>query len=720
MASFSVQYIFGLVDRFTPGARKLGSVAKAMSVSVHSAGRAANAAASGVSRYGAAAAAAARHVEALTRAAARSHTALGRHMRSVGRRGENLGVMGGLGVLTGGYTGLRILQEAREASKAENKFRALVDNATDDQMRSLREAISSQMIYTGEKYAELMDAAADAAQIVGNADLARGIMQNASSLARIDTAKKDTAYFANALASVVGPNGTIEEVIKLADMMAKQQKLGAATAGGTIEAYKNVAALRTMTGFDPVAMFAAFGLMKNLNSAIKDGEMGTWAQYGIRMLTMPNSADSKKLKGVGLDPKMFLDQLGNFDIAKAHSILYAMKMGKNGDALIKKLFSGRNVNAQKFWGMLLGVSPEKFKEFMLELQDSAGTVWDAVLARNVGLDGAMTNLEGAARKAAIAIGSWLTPAIQSYATIATQAAMSVSPWLDSFQQSYPMLSQFSGMALVAAVGLSALAIPLAAVAFSLRMIGAGVAIRMLAGLVSGAALGAAGGVATLGKMANTIYRVAGAAALAKFALRGALRLVGIGLLIEGLIQAYQHWDKLKAFAADPVKFILQWEDNLPTWLVDRMKGKPVQDQRARKTFDNYAHQADYVPAYDNVVNLKAYREAQRIADEARRTYTPIQQMQTATVPEQSWFKRVVGADPYDWSNAFSNAQPHPAMPAAAIPQSMAVKVTSHTSFDPASLTVTYNGPIQGPAAVPISAKPARGVSASDAGTTSGE
>ena len=51
MASFSVQYIFTLLDRFTPNARNLGKSAQQMSNAVHAAGRRADAAAAGVMKY---------------------------------------------------------------------------------------------------------------------------------------------------------------------------------------------------------------------------------------------------------------------------------------------------------------------------------------------------------------------------------------------------------------------------------------------------------------------------------------------------------------------------------------------------------------------------------------------------------------------------------------------------------------------------------------------
>lgn len=724
MASYSVQYIFSLIDKFTPGTRNMARAAQAMSKTVHAAGRAASSAASGVRAYGAAAANAAKQVAQLMRA---SRAGGGGMFANWGRRGRNMGLMGGLGGLIPALSGYKILEEAREASKAENKFRSLVDSVTDEQMVNLRKTITTQMQYTGEKYGELMDAAADAAQIVGNADLASGIMKTASSLARIDTAGKDVGFFANSIASIVGPNGTLQQVAVIGDLMAKQQKLGAATAGGSIEAFKNVAALQTLTGFDTGRMFAAFGMMKNINSAIKDSEMGTWAQYGLRMLSMPNAADHKKLEAAGLKTSDFLDKQGKFDLAKAHAILYALKMSKGGEEKIKALFSGRNVNAQKFWGMLLAKTPEEYEKFYQDLIASTGTLWEAVLARNQGLDGALTNLEGAFRKFAIDLGTFVTPAVIMFANWATAAAEAIGPMLNQFSATHPELAKWAGAALVAGVAMSALAIPMAAVAFSLRTLGAGIALRGLAGLTTGLVAGAAGAVLHLGRLSSTILRVAGVAGLAKFALRAAFRITAIGLLVEGLIQAYNHWEELKRVAADPLELKVIWPE-MPQWLSRFLEWR---DQIDRQTQDavnrdvapqKWLWNSNLAEAVDvgGVMNAEAVKKAIAASQAASRTYTPFQQMQTPTVPEQGWFGRMTGQSPYNWDGAFGSAQ---IPPAAALPQSIAVQ--AHTSFDPATVNVNVNvtgqvnGPVQGTGSGSgsLQARPSRGEATSEAGSS---
>ena len=202
-------------------------------------------------------------------------------------------------------------------------------------------------------------------------------------------------------------------------------------------------------------------------------------------------------------------------------------------------------------------------------------------------------------------------------------------------------------------------------------------------------------------------------------------MVAIG--IAAAYWVYDNWAKLKELAADPLKFDIifpeapDWLKGFMNWYGDRRARADAMAsaKTASEAYDiAYPSSVPQLTGYENVVNLQAFREAQRIADEARRTYTPFQQMQGINMPERTWAQAVGGVNPVWGNNERFGGAGNPAFSAAQIPESMAVRVTSHTSFDPASLTVTYSGPIQGPAAVPISAKPARGVSAGDAGAPS--
>lgn len=86
-----------------------------------------------------------------------------------------------------------------------------------------------------------------------------------------------------------------------------------------------------------------------------------------------------------------------------------------------------------------------------------------------------------------------------------------------------------------------------------------------AGLGLGVAGGAAAGAAGVARMTHLAYRFAGAWGVAKLAARGAMRLTGIGLAIEGAMQLYEHWDRLKALFAEPLKIDIIFPE-LPEWM----------------------------------------------------------------------------------------------------------------------------------------------------------
>lgn len=721
MASYSVQYIFTLLDKFTPGARKLGSAAQAMSKAVHAAGKNVGASAAGLTRYGAAASAAAKQVTSLYRAARQSQGALGGR-RGGGRMG---GGFGGIGGLIPGFTLFKVLQQAREASKAENKFRSLVDSVTDQEMSDLKTKIQKQMRYTGESFSELMDATGEAAQIVGNAGLAGDITMAASSLSRIDSAKKKTGFFADAIAAAVGKDARPGDVDRFADMLAAQQKLGAATAGGSIEAYKNVVLEKSVRKFDPVEMLTAIGMIKNISPATQDSQIGNLAKYGVGVLSSPIPSMLEKMNDLGLTAKSF-ETDGKFDIGKTQKLFYNMRQTPKGLQNFKDLFAGKNRQAGQFWSVLGSIDPKEFDRYKNALIGSTGELWKSLRERLVGLDGTLTRLEGAGFSAALAIGEWLTPALMTLATWAEYAVDSIGPMLSAFSQSHPELSKWAAMAALVAVSLSLLAIPLAAVAFSLRMLGARAAVGALWGLGAGV-VGAAAGIAS---MAAGIYRVAGAAALAKFALGSMIRIFAIGAAVEGLVLLYQNWEKLKFLAADPLEFKVIFPE-APEWLM-RLWDTAVKSSYSDAQRNDMAWSGDaadrkygaygggFMSAYGNLTNADAYRRAQEASDQARRTYSPFQQMQGYTPPDSTWFSRAFKSYDPAWGNgSMFGPQGNPAFNAAQIPQSMAINVSSTTSFEPAQLTVNVtgqvNGAVTGTGSATLNAKPSRGTSTSEAG-----
>lgn len=248
--------------------------------------------------------------------------------------------------------------------------------------------------------------------------------------------------------------------------------------------------------------------------------------------------------------------------------------------------------------------------------------------------------------------------------------------------------------------------------------------NLMKGLGSAAILGAGYGLLQL-----TAWMTGAATAGAALKALGliSIKFAVVALGIAAAYWVYDNWAKLKELAADPLKFDIIFPD-APDWLKNFFSGvateKAKQQARwAEEAFAKDTRNNDWM-AYSNVVNMEAYRKAKAASDEARRTYTPFQQMQSAVTPDVGWFGRLTGTDGYDWSNPTIHPGFNGGQNAAAIPQSMApVEVRSHTSFDPATIKVnvtgTVNGPVTGSGSGTINAKPARGVSAGDAGQPPG-
>ncbi len=563
MPAFSVEYIFRMIDQFSGPSRALANAARQMSKPIHAAGAAANSAAGGLRAYAAAAGAALKNVNALAKAKVGALLAGGK-----GGRG-GLGGMGMFGLLGSGWWAKGLLETGKEASAAENKFRSLVDSVTDAQMESLRGAISTQMKKTGEGYADLMSAAADAAQIVGSADMATNIMKIASSLAQIDTAGKDTAYFAESLAALLGPDGSVGDLKRIGDQLAKQQKLGAGTAGGTIEAYKNLAAMKELSGADPVALMTTIGLIKNFMPALRDSEIGNMAKYGLRFMTMPKPTDLKSLKMLGLSPKALQNASGQFDVAKTQAELYNIAQQKGGLDKIKKAFSGKNVLAGQFWLSMLGMPPEKFQAYMKELVESAGALEQASSERQQGMERAWNNLSGVYQDFKRGLAKFLEPVVvpaMDGIAATFQGLSSFGKWLT---ETHPLLARVIGGVTVLGGALTAMAIPLLLVGSALRSMGAGAALRALGWLAKGGgrlAMAVGSGVFTgLSEGIAQVYAARGAIGLLRAAARASIYLALLVTGYEAISFAYDNWDKLKQLAADPLKIDIIFPE-APEWV----------------------------------------------------------------------------------------------------------------------------------------------------------
>ena len=87
----------------------------------------------------------------------------------------------------------------------------------------------------------------------------------------------------------------------------------------------------------------------------------------------------------------------------------------------------------------------------------------------------------------------------------------------------------------------------------------------LATALTGVGVGVATAVKAFVRATSLGWRFAGALGAVTMAWRGLRRALGIGLIIEGLLLVYEHWDKLKQLAKDPLKLEVLFPQ-APDWL----------------------------------------------------------------------------------------------------------------------------------------------------------
>lgn len=561
---FDVSILLRLVDRLTSPSRKAGQSYKAMAQSITNSSKqiqaASAGAAAGFGRVGAAATKAQASINAYYSSLHR------RQAQMKSPRGSNTVVGGNQDTFRaiGAWMTLRnSVTAAEDTAKSENKFRALVDDVTPQKLLDIREILDARMMKSGETYAELLDAAGDAAQIVGRSDIAAQIAVAASKLTNIDTAGKTVAEFSGNLAAIIGPNGTLEELRQVGNMLAMQQKLGAATAGGTIEAYKNVVGSKGIYKFDQADMLTAIGMIKNTAPALQDSQIGNMAKYGIRTLAAPIQDMRKKLKRIGLTPESFMTD-GAFDIAKTQQLFAKMISTEKGLKRFKNLFAGRNVLAGEFWSYLANMDPAKFAEYRDELMSKGDALDEADDIRLEGLIEALNKIRASIWMTARAFGQGLTPAIVQLSDVIGPAAQNFSAFMAQSVAQYPQITgavtAWIGLvAALSAVGVfSARAAAAAGFLFKLPF-------RVFGGVLTGVVRGVAGAIAAIFGIGKAAAVAGGALGLLRFALGSAFRMSAIWGAVKGITWVYENWDKLKQLAKDPIKFDVIFPE-APDWI----------------------------------------------------------------------------------------------------------------------------------------------------------
>lgn len=234
------------------------------------------------------------------------------------------------------------------------------------------------------------------------------------------------------------------------------------------------------------------------------------------------------------------------------------------------------------------------------------------------------------------------------------------------------------------------------------------------------------GIAGLGYFAlsaiGSLTGLGGALAVLKAIGMVSLKLTLLAVGIATAYWLYDNWPKLKQLLADPLKVDILFP-TLPDWLKGLLQvgAESIKDpggiaSRWQQGIDNMSKpwfQYDGAGTGATALSdLAMSAEVARRNAQAAFAMTPHQMLGMHQTPDTTWWQRNVGGASADWG-----AQP---FNAASIPQAMAVDVVSRfeATFQPATITITgtVNGSVNGTGS--LQANPSRGTSAATAGAPS--
>lgn len=184
---------------------------------------------------------------------------------------------------------------------------------------------------------------------------------------------------------------------------------------------------------------------------------------------------------------------------------------------------------------------------------------------------------------------------------------------------------------------------------------------------------------------------------------------------------YDNWAKVKQTLSDPIKVDILFPE-LPEWLRNFIASGADPSRSVLDPGTKYLHGMSlplngYDPSHGSLAALSATAEQARVNAEAvAQAMSPHQMLNMAQAPDTTWWQRNVSGVSPEWG-----AQP---FNAASIPQSMSVDVrVDPVTFNPATINVnvtgTVNGSVNGTGSGELQANPARGTSSAEAGAPAG-
>lgn len=686
MSRFSVEYLFKLVDQFTPGAKALGQAAKSMAGNVQQAGSAANqmaaagskigsslngqaaaanTAASAMRNYGAATAEAARKAAAMERLAGVGYTLnpkTGRmdppaHWMGGGGGAKGGGALSsdrGAGALAlGGFLsyfmgmGKTLFETNLNFEKEFNNARAVMAKSSPAEMMKMRQQVIDLSKNSVFKATEIMKAAGE----LGSAGYEANDVMKAlpTALKMAQAGREPIDKMAEMMVSIRNQFGLADSETTnkhVADVLAETARQTLAKFSDMREAFKMAGPFAQLAGVDLETTSAIIG------SLAQKGIKGSLAGTGLRRLeTGFLKADKNSLKffkDYGINPASVYDSNG-----KLRDFVGTIEQLEKRGVKAKDVMKAFGDRAGPILAALLETGSKEIRRLRDELHGSQGAIDKMAAEQMKGLPGAWARFTAAIETARLAIGD------SGFSGDMENAISKATGWVSSFSAMPDGFKRAVGWAGLLAGALAGLAMPVALLGFALRTLG-----------ITGAVAGIAG-------FAASLWRAAGA-------VRILMGLTGIGAALFIGYEVVSNWDAiagaaerlgsaLKALTSGNIGPILDQIRGAAAWLGGVEPGKGT-DWGLLGKAGSAAHGAWRWFAGD--ANAAEGRTAQTDMG----GYSPSQ-----------------------------------------IPQSVSVTTRIEpVNFNPATVTVNVtgqvNGPVSGSGSFDMQAQPSRGTSAAEAGS----
>lgn len=752
MASYSVQYIFTLLDRFTPGAARMGAAAAAMSKKVHAAG-----------------------------------AAMGTFARRATLMTAAVAALGTMFVLTG-------VKKAAAFENAMANVRRVTDISRQEMLEYGKDVlrIGVDTAQTGEDIADVMAQGAMMG-IRGQKPLAAFAETVAKVAVAWDDISKDVAASQIARLSAkffgdLNPDEQVAGIKAVADAINELSNRSAFKAPELLKFFDRGAAAAKRFGLT-AQQAAAYG-----GSALVLGEptgelQGTRARMTFQRLldAATKPVESKKgltklgqsFQALGMTQNQFKEVLANDPQA---AILEIMERMQGLDKFAQQKVADGMLDARSSAQFLSIV--QNLNEYKRQLA-IADDKWAGVFAQDSSFMNWLSNA-GEGHKE-------LFDQLVKYNRVASRTG-SVQREFGKRTETLTFAWRQFGLAIDRVQILSAMPLlePLRNIVngFSDAAMAVGdfmeknqsLSNYLMTGVGGAALIGLGAGLMGVAKWATGLTSTL--AVLKGFG----LLTFQFAIIAAGIATAYwiyDNWERLKQLAAEPLQFSAIFPE-APEWLKDfwskgtnmaawgKEKAGEVVDAvlpdivvdagsaMAGTLADMHGKVQDYIassllpPApertssFDNIVNAEAYRKAEASNESAARQMSVFDRFKDFAPPEKSWFGTLNTSydDIWGTGSVLARGNPRfneaivppqfnmPAPPSAPpqfsesrVPQAVAVQVQTqaHTSFDPATIQVnvtgTLSGTVNGPAQASVngngsgqvSARPSRGEASASAG-----